>query len=70
MPFVHLANGDVVSVSQEDLDDEFGHETPKALTRDGKQSSIIGVYPDDVEVETDNDDDDNDAENKREDETE
>jgi len=57
MPYVHLANGDVESVTQEDLDDTYGAETPREFVRNGKRSAIIGIYPDDVdepENDTDN----------------
>lgn len=50
MPFVHLANGDVVHHTQDELDERFGNETPTAYRKDGKESGIIGIYADDVDL--------------------
>jgi len=51
MPYVHLANGDVVKLTEKEL--KAAHEesgTPHAFHRDGVQHHVIGVYPDEVEL--------------------
>lgn len=70
MPYVHLANGDVKQVSQEELDDRYGDETPKVFRDGGKESAIIGIYSDDVEYEDESAHDENAPDDEREDEKE
>lgn len=53
MPFVHLANGDVIHHTQKELDDIYGDDVPNAYRKDGKESGIIGIYADDVELPKD-----------------
>ena len=50
MPYVHLANGEVVDMTDDELvksQEESG--TPSAFHRDGMQYQVIGVYPKEVE---------------------
>lgn len=69
MPFVHLANGDVVHHTQDELDERYGNETPIVYRKDGKESGIIGIYADDVEYD-DPHDDENTENTERDGETE
>lgn len=70
MPYVHLANGDVVHHTQEELDDRYGEETPRVYRNGGKESGIIGIYADDVEYEDESAHDENAPDDEREDEKE
>ena len=57
MPYVHLANGDVLKLTAKELNaarEESG--TPHAIHRDGVQHHVIGTYPDEVELPERNDD--------------
>lgn len=50
MPYVHLANGDVLDLSdQEWADAQKESNTPSAFHRDGLQYTVIGVFPKEVE---------------------
>lgn len=54
MPFIHLANGETLDLSDKEwqaAQDESG--TPNAYHKDGKGSHVIGVYPADYEYEQD-----------------
>lgn len=51
MPFVHLANGNVEHFTQDEYNEAFGDAPANALTVDGVQSQVIGVYNDDVQIE-------------------
>lgn len=51
MPYVHLANGDVKELTQDEMVEAFGDGTPMAFRDGGKEYAVIGVYPDAVEVE-------------------
>jgi hypothetical protein len=56
MPYVHLANGDVKTHTQDELDKIFGEAGHSRAYRDnGVESQVIGIYPDDVEYEMDDD---------------
>jgi hypothetical protein len=47
MTYVHLANGDVEQVTNDDWIEESG--TPNAFRKKGKEYAVIGVYADEVE---------------------
>lgn len=50
MPYVHLSNGEVISLTDEELvasQEESG--TPSAFHRDGLQYPVIGIYAGEVE---------------------
>lgn len=61
MPFVHLANGDVKHLDNDELNDRYGNETPRTYRDSGVESAIIGIYPDDVEYEEEKAEEDNSA---------
>jgi hypothetical protein len=51
MPYVHLANGEVMKVSKKEfatLTDESG--TPNAIQKDGFEHQVIGVYPEENQL--------------------
>lgn len=51
MPYVHLANGDVIKLTAKEL--KAAHQesgSPHAFHRDGVQHHVIGTYPDEVEL--------------------
>lgn len=50
MPYVHLANGEVLTLKQKELDEQVGNSAPNTLHRNGTQHQVIGIYPDDVEL--------------------
>lgn len=55
MPYVHLANGDVIQLTKKELDaSQRESGTPNAFHRDGFQHHVIGVFPDEVELPKDN----------------
>jgi hypothetical protein len=63
MPYVHLANGDVVTLTNDELNDAFadqGHT--RAYRKDGKEHTVIGIYPDEVEYDRSEDEKAKDAE--------
>jgi hypothetical protein len=50
MPYVHLANGSVLKVTQKELlASQAESGTPNAYRMDGNEHTVIGVYPDEVE---------------------
>lgn len=51
MPYVHLANGDVETLDQEQMNEAFGDGSPIAYNKEGTQYAVIGVYPDGVKME-------------------
>lgn len=51
MPYVHLANGDVETLDQDQMREAFGDESPLAYNKEGTQYAVIGVYPDGVKIE-------------------
>lgn len=54
MPFVHLANGEVLDLSDKEWQDAQNVSgTPLAYHKDGKGSHVIGVYPADYEYNED-----------------
>src|ERR1700757_4519723 len=55
MPFVHLANGDVLDLSDKEWQEHQDNSgTPNAVHVDGKGSHVIGVYPSDYEYDQEN----------------
>jgi hypothetical protein len=50
MTYVHLANGEVLTVDEKELSKLTDGAAPGTIHRDGKQSQVIGTYPDDVEL--------------------
>lgn len=55
MPFVHLANGEVLDLTDEEWQDaQTKSGTPNAIHRDGKGSHVIGVYQGDYEYDDTN----------------
>lgn len=65
MPYVHLANGDVLTVDQKELDELTANSAPGTVHKNGTQHKVIGVYPDDVEIEQTEDEKAKDAENRQ-----
>lgn len=58
MPYVHLANGDVIKLTAKEL--KAAHQesgSPHAFHRDGVQHHVIGTYPDEVELPAKDDED-------------
>lgn len=52
MPFVHLANGEILDLTDEEWQQEQEKSgTPNAVHRDGKGSHVIGVYQGDYEYD-------------------
>lgn len=50
MPYVHLANGDVETVTQKDLDaNHAASGSPLVFRKDGMEHHITGVYPEEYE---------------------
>lgn len=66
MPYVHLANGDVVHHTDKELAQVFGDSGhQRAYRQNGVEHTVIGVYPDEVEYQQ-TDDEKADAEDRRE----
>ncbi len=50
MPYIHLANGDVVKVTKEELvQSRVEAGAHNAYRQDGMEHYVIGVYPDEVQ---------------------
>ena len=65
MPYVHLANGDVKHHTNDELNDIFGEAGhSRAYRSEGKEHTVIGIYPDEVEYDQTDDEKAKDAENR------
>jgi hypothetical protein len=54
MPAIHLGNGDVLKVTEEQKESMFEETgTPSAINKDGYQHVVIGVYPDPIKLDKD-----------------
>ena len=50
MPYVHLANGTIKQLTDDEMQETFGDESPRVF-RDGNiEYTIVGIYPDGVEM--------------------
>ena len=51
MPYLHLANGETKQLTDEEMRETFGDEPPMVYKDGNTEYTIIGVYPDGVELE-------------------
>jgi hypothetical protein len=57
MPYVHLANGEVIKLTAKELKEAQEQTgTIHAFNREGVQHHVIGVYPDETELPKKDDD--------------